>query len=272
MADPAGPSRVAAVRALVRRDWLVVLSYHRMFALDVVFGALTLVTYYFISKTFDTTPPGGLAGAPSYFAFAAVGVSILSVVQAALATLSISIRDEQMTGTLETLLMQPLGSPELAIGLAGYHFLFGIFRSALYLLIAVTLLGADASHASWLGFVLSLLATAAALTAIGIALGALVLLYKRVQAVLAAVMFALGLLGGAFFPITVLPDWLETIAKVVPTRLAFESVRNALYRGEDWLGPVAGLTAFSVVAIPLSIAWFGYALTLTRRRGTVAEY
>ena len=268
----AGPSRAAAIRALIRRDWLTILTYSRLFALDVVFGALNLVTYYFISRTFVTVPPGGLGGAPSYFAFAAVGVAILGVVQAAMATLSIAIREEQMTGTLEALIMQPLGSTELALGLAGYHFLFAVARSGLYLLIAVALLGADASHADWVGFVLSLFATAAALTAIGIALGALVLMFQRVQALLTAVMFVMGLLGGAFFPIAVLPGWLEGIAKVIPTRLAFESVRNALYRGDAWVRPAAGLAAFALVGVPLAIAFFGFALRTTKRRGTVAEY
>jgi ABC-2 type transport system permease protein len=257
---------------VMRRYYQVVRSYHRVWWFEVFVSALALVTYFFISKTFAGAKVSGLQGAPSYFDYAVVGVAITTVVTVACASLGFSIREEQLTGTLEALTAQPVTAAELALGLAGYHFLFSVGRAAVYLSLAAALLGADFSHASWPGAAAGLVVTAVALTSIGVALGALVVLFKRVEAIGSVATFGLGLLGGAFFPISVLPGWLEAIARVVPTRLAFDGVRAALYRGEGWVDPLLGLAAFAAVSLPLALWLFGRALTLSRRRASLTQY
>jgi ABC-2 type transport system permease protein len=140
------------------------------------------------------------------------------------------------------------------------------------LALAALVLGADFSSASWPGAAAGLIVTAFALTSLGVALGALVVVFKRVDAVGAVAAFGLGLLGGAFFPIQVLPGWLEAIARVVPTRLAFDAVRAALYRGDGWVDPTLGLLGFAVVSLPIALWLFGRALAMSRQRGSLTQY
>jgi ABC-2 type transport system permease protein len=257
---------------VIRRDYQIVNSYYRAWLFEIFVGALGLVTYYFISRVFQGVAHGDLQGAPSYFDYAAVGVAITTVIAVACVALSFQVREEQLTGTLEALVAQPITSSEVALGLAGYHFLFAVGRAALYLLLAGLVLGAGFSNADWLGVACSLFATASAITGIGVTLGAFVIVLKRTEAIATLATFGLGLLGGAFFPISVLPGWLEAVARVVPTRLAFDSVRAALYRGGEWLEPALGLAAFAVVALPLSLWLFGAALELSKRRGSLGQY
>ena len=264
--------RASIVGAFVRRDYRIVRSYSRLWIFEIFVGSLTLVTYYFISKTFGAVPVANLQGAPSYFAFAAVGVAITTVITVATASLAFQVREEQLTGTLEALTAQPVAASELALGLAGYHFLFGVARSVLYLALAGLVLGADFSQASLVGVLVCLLGTGIALTGIGVALGALVIVFKRVEALGAILTFGLGLLGGAFFPIQVLPGALETVARAVPTRLAFDSVRAALFRGEGWGGSALGLYVFALLALPAALWLFGAALRVARRRGSLGQY
>jgi ABC-2 type transport system permease protein len=264
--------RARIVAAVIRRDYDIVNSYYRVWFFEIFIGSLSLVTYYFISKVFTGISPAGLQGAPSYFDYAVVGVAITTVIAVACASLAFTVREEQLTGTLEALTAQPVTASELALGLAGYHFLFSVARAAFYLGIAAALLGADFSGASWEGAAVALVVTGVALTSIGVALGALVILFKRVEALGSVVTFGLGLLGGAFFPIAVLPGWLEAVARIVPTRLAFDSVRAALYRGEGWLEPVLGLGAFAIVSLPIALWMFGWAIGLSRRRASLTQY
>lgn len=254
------------------RDYQIVNSYYRVWIFEILIGSLSLVTYYFISKTFAGAKVSGLQGAPSYFDYAVVGVAITTVIAVACASLGNQVREEQLIGTLEALVVHPVTGAEVALGLAGYHFLFSMGRAAFYLALAALFLGADFSQASWPGTAVSLLVTAVALTSLGVLLGAAVVLFKRVEALGAVAAFGLGLLGGAFFPIEVLPSWLEAIAKVVPTRLAFDAVRAALYRGEGWIEPTLGLLAFAVVLMPIALWVFGRALATSRRRGSIAQY
>jgi ABC-2 type transport system permease protein len=264
--------RLSAVQALVWRDYRLARSYQIAFFLDLAFGVLNLVIFFFISRTFGGRTASDLAGAPSYFAFAALGISVMVVMEAASAGLASRLREEQLTGTLEALAVQPTTALELAIGLSGYPFIFAMMRAAFYVLVSSLLLGLNLGRTSWFGFALMLAVTASALAAIGIFLGSVVLLVKRSRVAAGVVTFGLGFLGGAFFPISVLPDWLEPLSRIVPTRFAFGGLRAAVFRGGGWGRDFAALAAFSVFALPLAVAIFSLALRLIRRFGSIAQY
>jgi ABC-2 type transport system permease protein len=253
------------------RDLAITQSYRFALVLDFAFAVLDLCVYYYISKSLPTAT-ANLHGAPSYFAFVVVGLTITVVISSASAQLAQRVREEQLTGTLEALVSQPVKPAELALGLGSLPFLLALVRAGLYLLVATTLLGVGFAHADWLGFAVVMLATGAALSGIGIALGALVLVVKRGTLAVTFVSFALGLLGGAFFPVAVLPSWLQPLAALVPTRYAFDGLRSALFLGEGWAGDAAILAAVAVVGMPVALLLFALALRHCRRTGSLVQY
>jgi ABC-2 type transport system permease protein len=263
--------RRRALLALIRRDFLIQRSYRLAFAFDLFFTILNLLVAYFVSRTFAGLTTASLGGAPSYFDFAAVGLTLSAVVTATSTALASRVREEQLTGTLEALLIQPVSPSELAFGFAGFPVLFATVRTAAYLLIAGTLLGLDVSHASWPGFVVVLLLTATAFVGIGILAGALVLVVKRADALTGAILFTMSLVSGAAFPVSVLPGWLETLGRISPMRPAFDGVRAALF-GRDWRGDALFLAVFSAVGIPLAVFLFGKGLAYGRRAGSLGQY
>jgi ABC-2 type transport system permease protein len=264
--------RRRVVLALVRRDYLVTRSYRLPFLLDVVFGITNLVVYFFISKTFHGASTADLGAAPSFFAFAAVGLVLTGVLQAASASLSARIREEQMTGTLEALVTQPVTVPEMTFGLIGFPFLFAVARASVYLLVAGAWLDVDFSNASWIGFAVVLLAAAAAFSSLGIVLGAVILVVKRGEVLVGLLTFSMAFVSGAYFPVSVLPNWAEAIGSIVPTRFAFDGVRAAIFRGESWQGDALALVLIALVALPLAIWVFTRALLHARKAGTLAQY
>jgi ABC-2 type transport system permease protein len=264
--------RLRVVLALLRRDVLIQLSYRVVLAMDVFIGVLDVVVYYFISETFEGATTADLGGAPSYFAFALVGIAVTVVIQAAAVGISTTVREEQLTGTLEALVAQPLRTTELALGLCGLPFFFSAVRVAIYLLLGSLAFGLDLSDTSWIGFFVMLVATAISMSTIGIGTAAVVLVIKRGNAISSLVIFGMSLAGGAFFPVSVLPGWLETLGKVVPPRFAFDGFRDALYEGSGWTSDALVLAAFSVVALPVAVWLFGRGLHYARRSGTLAQY
>ena len=256
----------------MQRDYLVTTSYKFPFVLDLFFGIVNLIMFFYISRTFQDATTAGLQGAPSYFAFAAVGVAITLVIQAASTGLAQRLREEQLTGTLEALQANPITPAEMAFGLVGFPFAFALTRAALYLLVAAIFLRLDLSEANWLGFALLMLVSAAAIASIGMALGALVLIFKRGEALAALMTFALGFLGGAFFPLSLLPDVLQPILAINPTKFAFDGVRAALFRGQGWGDETVALVIFSLIGLPAAVWAFSAALLHARRTGTLAQY
>jgi ABC-type multidrug transport system permease subunit len=257
---------------VARRDYSIRSSYRFAIGFDLFYGLIDLLVYYFISRTFKGASAADLGGAPSYFAFVTVGIVITLVISAASAQVGWQLREEQLTGTLETLAAQPIRPWQIALGMAGWPFAFALARGAIYLLVAGTLLGVDLSHASWAGSVLVLLAAALALLGLGIALGALVVAFKRGNQVIGFVSLALGFAGGAFFPLAVLPGWLEFIGKLVPTRFILDGMRAALFAGGGWGEDAVILLGYSVVGLPLALWAFSRAVDHARRIGSLAEY
>ncbi len=117
-----------------------------------------------------------------------------------------------------------------------------------------------------------MLASGAAFTAIGVALAAVVLVFKRAEALGALGIFAISLLGGAFFPRHVLPGWLQFLSDILPTRYAFAAVRAAQFGHSSWVRPSLYLLLFTVLAMSAALGLFSGAMRHTIRRGTLNQY
>jgi ABC-type multidrug transport system permease subunit len=257
---------------MIRRDSLVTRSYRLAFVLDVVFGLLNLVLFFFISRTFQNVQGANLHGAPTYFAFASVGIAITIVVDAASTGLANRVRGEQLTGTLEALLVQPVTNAEVAFGMAAFPFAFAMVRAVFYLVVAVLWFHLDVARANWFGFSLVLIVAGVAFSALGVMLGGMVLVIKRGDVLVGMVIFAMGLVSGALFPVSVLPPWLEAIGKVMPTRFAFDGLRASMFVGTGWWRDVVALTIYSVAGIPAAVWVFGWALGVAQRQGSLGQY
>lgn len=263
-------SWLGPIAAMARRDAQERSVLRFSLLLDLAFGVLNLVTFSLISRLVTQPDAEQLDGAPTYFAFAAVGIVFILVIQAATVSVSRRIREEQVAGTLETMLSEPIGAAQLALGFAAYPLGFALARAAGYLVIAGLLLDLDLSDAAPLGLLLALALSGAVLIAIGILLAAVALLVRGAESLSRVAVFALGFLGGAHVPVSLLPDGLQTISAALPTTYALEAMRAAI-SGGDWQAPAAILAAFAIVGLPLAIAAFGGAVRQAVRRGTLVR-
>jgi ABC-2 type transport system permease protein len=264
--------RRRAFGAIVWRDYLTKRSYRLAFTLDVFNGVLTLAIYYFISRFFIHPDRAELNHAPSYFAFAAAGILVAGMITTASVELVVRLREEQLAGTLETLIGHPVSAGELGLGLVGFPFSFAVVRALIYFVIVSAWMGLDLLRVSWTGVVVVLLATAAVFAPIAIAAAAAVLVVKRAEMVLGLVIGVAIVFSGSVFPISALPGWLQPVAGLLPPHLAFDGVRNALFLGDGWVLDSVKLLAIAVIATPLAAAIFGVALRSAQRSGSLSEY
>ena len=261
-----------AIAALIRRDRQIITSYRLSFVLDLFFGIVNLAMYYFISRTFEDLSSSDLGGAPTYFAFAAVGVIMGAVLDATSSSVGYRVREEQVTGTLEAISTAPITPLELCVGLVGFPFTFASARAAFYLIVAAVLMDLDVGSTSWIGLVLVFVTTGAAIAPFGILAGAAVLVMKRGQVISGTFMFLMTLLAGMVFPVSVLPARLEALSALIPLRYSFDGARQALFVGSGWEDDVLVLIAAAIILWPLSILIFSKAGAWARRAGSLAEY
>ena len=258
--------------AIVWRDYLTKRSYRLAFALDIFNGLLTLAVYYFLSRTFAQPDRAVLYDAPSYFAFATAGILVVAMVTSASVELVRRLREEQVAGTLETLVGNPVSPGELCLGMVGFPFSFALVRTVVYFVIVSAVIGIDLRQVSWIGLIVVLFVTTAVFAGIALAAAATVLLYKRAEAFVGIVIGVLVVFSGSVFPLSSLPDWLQPVARALPPQLAFDGVRNALFRGEGWALDAVALLAIAAVGLPLAAAIFGRALRVAQRSGSLGEY
>jgi ABC-2 type transport system permease protein len=264
------------VPAFMRRDLLVLLSYRVAFVSDLIAIGIQAVMFGFISQLVDERQLPTYGGVQtSYFEFVMVGVVITTVSGLLLQRVATAIRQEQMIGTLEALLTSPTSPTTVQVGSVAFDLLFIPVRMA-GLLLAVTLtLGLDFTAGGVLPSLALLVAFVPFVWGLGLVTAAAIVTFRRGTGVLGGIMAILGLASGAFFPLSLLPEWLQRLAEANPVAIVMEGVRGALIAGPDWSavgGDVLLLASSSTIALFAGIAAFRAALAREHRRGTLGLY
>lgn len=261
----------AAVAAVLRRDLRLALSYRLNFLLAAGSSLFTAVLWFYLSAFVavrGTEVPGG------YFAFVVTGTVLLHYVTAALHGASRRLREEQAAGTLEFFLSSP--TPPWGLLLASV-FLDLLLRTAeaLVLLGAGAALGLEFHLRHPLALLVLVGLSVASFAALGILAASFLLVFQRGEPVTPLVGGLLALLGGVFFPPSVLPPFLAALARLLPLSYAADGLRAVLLEGKGLseLGGVLGpLALFAAVLLPLSSWAFHGALRAARRYGLLGRY
>lgn|GEM_PF-1333594 len=265
-----GVSAPGVVSAFIRRDLAEGRLFRVSVVLDLGYGLVNLLIFWFISRVLHHPDPVALDGAATFFDFVAVGLAFMLVVQATCTQAISRIQEHQRTGTLEATTALPVSGHVVAVGWGVYPMLLGIVRSALYLGLAQMLLGLTVGHADWLGVTVVLVLGAVAALGLGIALAALAVGYAHGAAAGRLAVVGVGFLSGTYFPVASLPVPWRWISAALPTRMAIDGLRTAL-TGGAWGAIALLLAAATAVCLPCSTWLFTRALARSRRKGTLAR-
>jgi ABC-2 type transport system permease protein len=261
--------------AFVRRDWAIVRSYRAAFAIEAVGIVFMLAMAFYVARlvdgsrlTAETHVPGG------YFAFATVGIALVRMVQTGLSAFAERLRNEQMTGTLETLMVAPVSPSVVVIGSGAYGLLRALITGTLTIVVAVVVFGLrlDTSPESLATGVGALLACLALFTSVGVAVAAFTMLFRQTSTALGFLTGVLALLGGAYFPTAVLPGPLHALAVANPFAWGLDALRQAVLAGNPELGKVGLLFLFDLLLLPAALLLFRTALNRARVNGTLSHY
>ena len=264
------------VPAFIRRDWLLLLSYRVAFVSDLLFIGVQAVMFGFVAQLIDPSKLPSYGGTPAgYFEVVMVGVLITSVSMLLLQRVATAIRQEQMIGTLESVLTHPVSPTTVQAGSIAFDLLFIPVRMAALLLAVSLTLGLEYQASGALPSLMLLVVFVPFVWGLGLVMAAAILTFRRGTGVLAVTMSLLGLASGAFFPLTLLPGWLQQLAEANPVAMVMEGTRDALIGGTGWdgvAGTVLVLVPVSALALIVGAAAFRAALAREQRLGTLGLY
>ena len=262
--------------AFVKKDFLVTVSYKLNFFIQVLFVFLFVGFFYLIGEFVDTgSIPLLRQYGGDYFGFLIIGVSFAHYMTLSIHSFAGSIRDGQLTGTLEFILISPTRLPIFLISSSLWSYLFTTLIIILYLLFGISFFDLAITNANMLAAFVIFFLSMVCFVAIGIIFAAIVLLFKRGDSIFGAI-GGLGLfISGLIFPPEVLPDALEKISYFIPTKYSLHGLRLAVLKGysisalrED----ILVLLLFATVFLIISALTFRYALKRSKQKGSLMQY
>jgi ABC-2 type transport system permease protein len=266
----APPTRRALAAAFLVRDWRIARTYRTALVLDAVANLSSFAVTFFLARAFvgaDVLTRPELDD--GYFAFAAVGLMLLYVIESCVSGPMERLGEDQRSGTLEMLASTPVAPWQLLLGGTAYRLARALLNASAGLLAAVALFGLrpTITVAGLIGVGIALLGVILVAGAIGTAIAAAALTIRRTGVLATAANTAIALSAGLYYPTAVLPDWLREPAEASPVTWAVDLMRAGLLDGRVDGPRAVGLLVSGPLLLVLSTLLFERSFTAARRNG-----
>jgi ABC-2 type transport system permease protein len=267
---------MSVATAFLKRDLSLALSYRLSFALHLFGIFFSVASFYFVSRLFGAAMVPQLEQyGGDYFSFVLIGLAFSSYLGLSLANFSSSIREGQTTGTLEIMLLSPTRLSVILLSSSIWSYLETTLNVIIYLVVGALVFGFNVTQANLLTALVVLVLSIASFSGIGILSAAMVLIVKRGDPIAWLFGGASSLLAGVYYPISVLPDWLSPVSRVLPLTYALDAMRLAMLKGYSLYQvrlDVLVLLGFALVLTPISFLAFRIALRRAKKEGSLIQY
>ncbi|MCB9507241.1 MAG: ABC transporter permease [Myxococcales bacterium] len=260
-----------ALRAFLYLGFVEAMSYP-LAMVDRLVNAVALgIILYFGGEMVSGAIPG-VEG--SYFVFAMTGVALMGLFDASLTSFKFKVRHYQLNGVLEACAMTRTPLWQLLLATPAYDLVRAFGQAIVLIATGHFVAGTAPPLAGAMLATVVVMLGCATFMCLGLISASAVLVLKGGEPLTRLVSMGSLLFGGAFFPRSLLPDWLAAVGGALPLAPTLDAVR-ALLSGADieLAGPPIARLAISVVILaPLTAVTFRAALDRVLRDGSMAHY
>lgn len=259
--------------AFLRRDGLIWSSY-RLAMLWQGLGLFLIISLvYLLGSAVGDSPLLASGRQESFVAFILSGIALTDAVMQALYAVPQAIRENQKSGTLESMLLTPISPIGLALSSGLFSLVLALGRMTIILSFGALALGYWRG-ANLLTLLVVLLPAGLTFLALGIFSAAFIVLVKQGDPVLIAYAGVSALLSGVFFPVQSLPGWLQPLTALVPLSHALTGLRAALAGAppEQVAGSALLLAAMALLLLPPGVIVFHWAVGRAKKEGSLGQY
>jgi ABC-2 type transport system permease protein len=222
----------------------------RYFLWDLAFVLWTIantLTIVFIARGVDVSPAAQNELATKLL----VGGVIWAYLGIIFEIVTETVAWERWEGTIEYTFMAPVSRPVHLFGMGLYAVLYGLVRAAAVFVAVAAIIGIHLENANY-GAAIQLLAIASvSFIGVGMMTAVLPLISPEKGTQLGFVAQGLMLVvSGVYYPVSVLPGWMQWIATISPATYALRGVRESILNGTglQWadVWPLLVIGAFSI--------------------------
>src|SRR3954452_17488140 len=203
--------------------------------------------------------------------YLALGTLVWAYLSSVFDNIGEMIQWERWEDTIEYTLMAPVRRTTHMLGVSLFAIAYGLLRTgALFVAIAL-LFNLDLAGANYGAALVVLLTGSLSFIGIGIMASTLPLLFtERGAQMVFIISSSLLLISGVYYPIAVLPGWMQALARISPATYVLNGVRAALLDGVS-LGSLRSelliLLLIGVLSIPAGVWTFGRVERYAKRMG-----
>jgi len=254
---------------VVERNWYLVKRYAVWEVTWVIWTVANTLTIVFIAKGVEAA--GGTLDVKRTTTVLLIGAVIWSYLGILFEILTQTVGWERWEGTIEYTFMAPLSRVVHLLGMGLFAVLYGLLRTAVLFVVVASFFTLDLSNADFGAAFVVLAIASISFLGVGVMTAVFPLISPEKGVQLGFI--AQGLLlvvSGVYYSVTVLPDWMQVIAKISPATYALRGIRDAILNGAgvtDLWGDIWPLLVIGVVAIPLGFFVFHRGEIWAKRNG-----
>ena len=208
-----------------------------------------------------------------------VGVLLWSFLSVLFNEISSSVAYERWEGTLEYTFMAPVSRLIHLLGVSLFAAIYSIIRLAIVIGGLAVFIKLDLSRANLLGILIVLLVSSFAFIGLGL-MAAVLPVFSPERGAEATNIFqgCLLLVSGVYYPVEILPGWLQPLAKLSPATYSLSACRKLMGIGSGQTQLVGApisevapelliLTLMGVVMVPVGLWVFGHVERWAKKTG-----
>jgi len=241
----------------------------------VCFSILSPVFWLAITTTIYSVMAGGPISPQTMINFFIVAFLADSFFRSILWGSAVHLYNEQVAGTLEILYVSPVNLYTWMIAKSFSGAIDALTSIAISLPLAYFAFGFTFGAINGLTAILSISLTLVSLYSIGFAFAGIGLIIKQPWAFSNTIQPYVFLLSCIYYPITILPSWLQNVSRALPTYYGYKLARDALLYGKgitDVSGDLLYLTLLTLICVFIGLLSFKYLDRLIRKHGFLSTF
>jgi ABC-2 type transport system permease protein len=178
---------------------------------------------------------------------------------------------ERWEGTIEYTFMAPLSRSMHLAGQGLFAILYGLVRAVLLFVVVALFFDLTLPNADFAAALLVIVVASISFIGIGMMTSVMPLISPEKGMQLGFI--AQGMLlvvSGVYYPVDVLPEWMQWLSKISPATYALDGVRDAILNGDgvsEMWDEIWPLLIIGVVSIPLGLKTFAIGERYAKRHG-----
>jgi ABC-2 type transport system permease protein len=273
-------SELRALLAVFRREWTIFRRYPSWILALLVWPVIFPMAYILTGRALSGPDGSGLqqfaqvAGSTDFMGFIAVGTTVWMWQNVVLWNVGFALRQEQLRGTLESSWLSPTWRFSFLLGSS----ITQLLTMLLFLVVSALEFGLFFGvrfHGNPLLVLLVILASIPSIYGLGFAFASLVINVKEANAFVFLVRGAVMIFCGITFPVSLLPGWMQSVARWLPQSYMMRAIRGAALGGADLqtLAPdLIALALFGIFWLLAGYILFNWMERRARVTGAIGQY